>query len=102
MKFRFALALLAFATSAFAGTQVIGDGGFCTVSSRREVGLNGRSLVVCRYPGSDVTGDGTPEVIEQILVLKRNGKLDCRGSHVVTLDVTIPRHQAISILPACQ
>ena len=104
MRKLFVIAALVLATTATASTQVVGPGatGFCTVSTRREVGLAGRSLVVCRYNTVDLTGDGTPEVIEQVLVLKRNGGLDCERSFVNTLDVTRDRHQAIFVKSACE
>jgi hypothetical protein len=87
-----------------ADTQVLGPGGsgFCRATPRGELwGIPNRSLLVCRYNGVDETGDGVPEVVENVLYLNPRGDVDCGRSVVNILDVTRPRQQLIRWYPAC-
>jgi len=97
--------LLSLAAPAGSSTQLAGPTGFCTFTSRAELrrttGIAGRSMVTCRYPGPDVTGDGVLEVIEMVALVKRSGAVDCARSTIAVLDVTLERRQAVAVTPAC-
>jgi hypothetical protein len=75
--------------------------GFCSVTSRPELGIPDRSLVFCRWPGADVTGDGRPEVVELRLLLRRDGSPDCARSAWTVLDTTRERQQAVLVGRVC-
>lgn len=105
-NFRALLAVAIFLTilllSARADQQVLAPGGFCRVTPRPELGIVGRSLVVCRWTGNDETGDGVAEIVESIFLLDRKGEIDCSRSQVNILDITRPRQQLIRWIPACE
>lgn len=84
-----------------ADTPVQAPGGFCRVTPRPELGIVGRSLVVCRWAGNDETGDGVAELVEMVLLLNRKGDVECDRSQVSVLDITKSRYQAIRWYPAC-
>ncbi len=84
-----------------ASQPVYGPNGFCRVTDRPELQIADRSLVVCRWLGLDETGDGTPEVVETVLMLNRRGAVDCSRSHVNILDPTKARHNLVRWVPAC-
>lgn len=105
-KTRAILAVATFLTLLFAlaraDQQVLAPGGFCRVTPRPELGIPGRSLIVCRWTGNDETGDGIAEVIEAVFLLNRKGDVDCPRSQINVLDITRPRQQLIRWYPACE
>lgn len=104
MKLVALLLSLALAAPAAAFNRLIppaGAPGFCAVTPRPELGIPDRSLVVCRWPVGDYTGDGVAEVAELTLLLNRQGGPDCSRSKYSILDVTRSRHQALLIAGAC-
>lgn len=75
--------------------------GFCRVTPRDETGIPDRSLVVCRWVGTDETGDGAPEIVEAVYLLNRKGGVDCARSYINILDPTKARHNLVRWSPAC-
>jgi hypothetical protein len=99
-----AVLLLALAQPAAALTYLVPpvpQPGFCSVTSRPQLGIPDRSLVFCRWPGADVTGDGQAEIVELRLLLKRDGSPDCARSTWTVLDLTRERQQAVFVGRVC-